>query len=162
MVTYMTREYAATEFMWTTGVDLLSYPLDEPLPNLQLKEGQSVLNAHQDPPLGRRATPREILDASRNRQINSTMFVGNADDVADQMEQFLQTTQADGFLVRPFISPSTYEDIVEHLVPVLVARGLLDVTRSPSTLRERLFPESGSRLPSTHPGAAFRFDPPAD
>ncbi len=156
MLTYMTREYAATEFMWGTGIDLLAYPLDEPLPDFDLKEGQSSLATYQDPSRGRNATPREILDASHSRQINGTMFVGAADEVADQMEAFLLETQADGFLVRPFITPGTYDDILEHLVPALVERGLVDPDRSPSTLRARLFPESGDRLPATHPGAAFR------
>jgi FMN-dependent oxidoreductase (nitrilotriacetate monooxygenase family) len=156
MLTYMTREYAATEFMWNTGVDLLAYPIDEPLPDLQLSDGQSTLETFQDPARGRRATPREIMDASLNRQINGTMFVGDGKKVADRIEDFLAKTGADGFLVRPFIAPGTYEDIVEHLTPELVERGLMEPNRSTDTLRARLFAGSDGRLPSTHPGAAFR------
>jgi alkanesulfonate monooxygenase SsuD/methylene tetrahydromethanopterin reductase-like flavin-dependent oxidoreductase (luciferase family) len=158
MLSYMTREYAATEFMWTTGVDLLSYPQDEPLPDLNLAEGQSAIDAFRNRELGRAATPAEILDASLNRHINGTMFVGGPATVADRMAEFLAATGAEGFLLRPFISPATYDDVSEHLVPELIQRGLMDADRSPSTLRARLFPDGGDRLPSTHPGTAFRMD----
>jgi len=156
MLQLATLEQAATTYTWLTGIDLTAFPLDEPLPDLHTEMGQTALDRYLHPGSGRRKTPREVLEEFRDNGINGTVFVGDGVTVADEVEQFLSYVDADGFLVQPHITPGTYDAFIEHLVPELRRRGLLEPAGKPSTLRARLFPEGGDHLPAAHPAAAFR------
>ncbi|MCJ1697805.1 NtaA/DmoA family FMN-dependent monooxygenase [Rathayibacter caricis] len=155
MLAYATLEQAAITYAWITGIDLSRLPLDEPMPTLTSEMGQTSIDRFMDPVEGRRKTVREVLTEFRDNGINGTVFVGAAEAVADQVEAFLARTDADGFLVQPHLTPGTYTDFIELLMPELRARGLLDAHEG-STLRARLVPEGGDRLPDTHTGASFR------
>lgn len=156
MLALATLEQAATTYTWLTGIDLTVFPQDEPLPDLHTEMGQSALDRYLNPATGIRKTPREILEEFRENGINGTVFVGDAQTVANQVEEFLAYVDSDGFLVQPHITPATYDDFIGLLVPELRERGLLDTPTSPSTLRARLFPESGDHLPANHVGRSFR------
>ncbi len=65
-------------------------------------------------------------------------------------------TGVDGFLIQPHLTPQTYDDLIELLLPVLRERGLARDEYTGDTLRERFFPEGGPHLPATHRGHAFR------
>ena len=157
MLRYATLEQAATMYAWGSGFDLREFPLDEPIPELHTETGQSALDRLNDAATGRRRTPREVLEEFRDRGINGIMFEGDGPAVADEVEEFLASVDADGFLVQPHITPGTYDDIIEHLVPELRARGLLaEADATPSgTLRGRIF--GRDHLPSDHVGASVRF-----
>jgi alkanesulfonate monooxygenase SsuD/methylene tetrahydromethanopterin reductase-like flavin-dependent oxidoreductase (luciferase family) len=156
MLALATIEQAATTYTWLTGIDLTVFPQDEPLPDLHTEMGQSALDRYLNPVTGVRKTPRVILEEFRDNGINGTVFVGDATTVADDVERFLAHVDADGFLVQPHITPGTYDDFIGYLVPELRSRGLLDAPQAPSTLRARLFPESGDHLPANHIGSSFR------
>jgi hypothetical protein len=53
------------------------------------------------------------------------------------------------------ITPGTFAEVVEHVVPELQRRGLYKTAYAEGTLREKLF-AGGPRLPATHPAARFR------
>jgi FMN-dependent oxidoreductase (nitrilotriacetate monooxygenase family) len=156
MLQFVTLEQAATTYAWLTGIDLTAFPQDEPLPDLHTEMGQSSVDRYMNPATGIRKTPREVLSEFRDNGINGTVFVGAPERVADEMESFLAYVDADGFLVQPHITPGTYDDFIDHLVPELRRRGHLDAPAAPTTLRARVFPEGGDHLPSTHIGASFR------
>ncbi|MGY1840187.1 MULTISPECIES: NtaA/DmoA family FMN-dependent monooxygenase [unclassified Modestobacter] len=158
MLEFATLEQAATTYAWLTGIDLTTLPQDAPLPDLHTELGQSSLDRYLDPATGLRKTPREILTEFRDNGLNGTVFVGDAATVADAVEDFLDRTGADGFLVQPHITPGTYDDFIEHLVPELVRRGLVEKSKPRTTLRARLFPEIGDHLPTTHVGATYRHE----
>lgn len=46
--------------------------------------------------------------------------------------------------------------LIDHAVPVLQGRGLMRRAYEPGTLREKLRPGSGPRLPGRHPAASYR------
>ena len=156
MLELATIEQAATTYTWLTGIDLTAFPQDQPLPDLHTEMGQSALDRYLDPSTGVRKTPRQILEEFRDNGINGTVFVGDAVTVADAVEQFLAYVDAEGFLVQPHITPGTYDDFIGLLVPELRRRGLLEGPRAATTLRARLFPESGDHLPADHVGSTFR------
>jgi long-chain alkane monooxygenase len=56
------------------------------------------------------------------------------------------------------ITPGSYLDFVEHVMPELQQRGVSRRGYEPGTLREKLF-GSTSRLPDNHPAAKFRRPP---
>ncbi|MGW5661145.1 LLM class flavin-dependent oxidoreductase [Streptomyces sp. NPDC003758] len=65
-------------------------------------------------------------------------FAGTPEQVADQIETWFTQGAADGFNIMPAVLPSGLEAFVEHVVPILRARGLLRTEYGPrQTLRER-------------------------
>ncbi|PZF59234.1 hypothetical protein DEI92_09590 [Curtobacterium sp. MCBD17_034] len=148
MLAMSTPEGAAAIFAGNTGVDLLALDPDQPLAQQRTELGLSNLQRY----LGRDGRPgptvREIIEDFRVTGINGSVFVGTGASVADQVEEFVRTTDADGFLIQPHMTPGTYEDLIEYLLPVLRARGLARDEYVGDTLRERFFGPGHRRLPA--------------
>ncbi|MET9082939.1 LLM class flavin-dependent oxidoreductase [Streptomyces sp. NPDC004237] len=65
-------------------------------------------------------------------------FAGTPEQVADAIETWFTQGAADGFNIMPPVLPSGLETFVDHVVPILRARGLLRDAYGPRrTLRER-------------------------
>ncbi|MFI2200960.1 LLM class flavin-dependent oxidoreductase [Streptomyces sp. NPDC020192] len=65
-------------------------------------------------------------------------FAGTPEQVADQIETWFTRGAADGFNIMPAVLPSGLDAFVEHVVPLLRARGLFREEYGPhQTLRER-------------------------
>ncbi|GHD51905.1 LLM class flavin-dependent oxidoreductase [Streptomyces galbus] len=65
-------------------------------------------------------------------------FAGTPEQVADAIETWFTQGAADGFNIMPPVLPSGLELFVDHVVPILRARGLLRTAYGPrATLRER-------------------------
>ena len=86
------------------------------------------------------------------------LIVGSGDEVADQLQEWVDETDVDGFNLAYAITPGTFEDIVEYVVPVLQERGAYPTEYAEGTLRNKLFGK-GDKLPEDHRGAAFRLQP---
>jgi hypothetical protein len=56
------------------------------------------------------------------------------------------------------IRPDSFEEFVEHVVPVLQDRGLVQREYAPGTLREKLFGH-GPHLPDRHRATQIRVTP---
>ncbi|MET4355521.1 hypothetical protein ABIC08_005473 [Bradyrhizobium sp. RT9b] len=83
------------------------------------------------------------------------VFVGSASTVADILQEWVEETDVDGFNLAYAVTPETFEDVVNLLVPELQKRGVYPTSYRPGILREKLFGE-GPYLPSSHPAAAYR------
>ena len=94
----------------------------------------------------------------RHGGLDPFAIVGTPEDIAAKIEEFVELTDLDGFNVHSNVSPESYEDFVELVIPALQNRGLFRAGYDPdqATLRERLFGAGCTRLPATHPGAARR------
>jgi hypothetical protein len=75
--------------------------------------------------------------------------------VADELQSWVDETDVDGFNLAYAITPGTFEDLVEHLVPELQRRGAYPTEYAPGTLRNKLLGR-GDRLPAEHRGARYR------
>ncbi|MFF1438555.1 LLM class flavin-dependent oxidoreductase [Streptomyces sp. NPDC058295] len=65
-------------------------------------------------------------------------FAGTPEQVADAIESWFTQGAADGFNIMPAVLPSGLDAFVDHVVPILRARGLLRREYGPrTTLRER-------------------------
>jgi long-chain alkane monooxygenase len=83
---------------------------------------------------------------------------GGPATVADEMERWVRGADVDGFNLAYAITPGTFADIVEYLVPELQARGLLRTAYAGTTLRESFYGAGQPRLRNDHPGARYRRD----
>lgn len=84
-----------------------------------------------------------------------TVFVGSAATVADILQEWVEETDVDGFNLAYAVTPESFEQVVEFLVPELQKRGAYPTAYRPGTLREKLFGD-GPYLPSNHPAAQYR------
>lgn len=139
------------------GIDLSRYDLDDPIGQVESNAIQSAVAAFQEfDDDGREWTVRDI---GRWAGIGGMgpVFVGSGESVADQLQQWTAETDVDGFNLAYAITPGSFADIVEHVVPVLTARGVYPAEYEAGTLRNKLF-GAGDRLPDEHRGARFRLD----
>jgi FMN-dependent oxidoreductase (nitrilotriacetate monooxygenase family) len=78
------------------------------------------------------------LAGHRATLLQGPRFVGTAQDIADQMEEWFTTDACDGFVIAATHVPGAYEDVVRLVVPVLQKRGLFRKQYTGSTLRDHL------------------------
>jgi FMN-dependent oxidoreductase (nitrilotriacetate monooxygenase family) len=83
------------------------------------------------------------------------VIVGSAATVADILQEWIAETDVDGFNLAYAVTPETFEDVANFLVPELQKRGAYPTTYRPGTLRHKLFGD-GPYLPANHPAARYR------
>jgi alkanesulfonate monooxygenase len=84
------------------------------------------------------------------------VLVGSAERIADELIGWAEDTGVDGFNLAYAISPESFVDFVDLVVPELQRRGVFKREYAAGTLREKLYGEGRSHLDSTHPGSRFR------
>ena len=156
MLSLATLEDAATKYAFFTGLDLLAMDLDLPLGGVKTEQGQSNVDRFTGKNGAPVQTVREILEEYRQNGINGSMFCGTPAQIVDEVEEFISRTGADGFLIQPYLTPGTYDDFIELILPLLQERGMVEKDKRTGTLREQLSGAGNSRLPATHPGSTFR------
>ena len=152
---YVSEEGALALVSGWTGVDFSRLPLDEVVRFERNKAMTSALEAFTIADPGREWTVREI---AKHAAIGGRgpVVVGSAQDVADEMQAWVEETDIDGFNLAYALTPETFEDVVDLVVPELQARGVYKREYAPGTLREKLYGVGRARLPAEHPAAAFR------
>ncbi|AMM20829.1 hypothetical protein AX769_12620 [Frondihabitans sp. PAMC 28766] len=147
------REAAAALFMGWSGVDLMKFGLEQTLAEVTTEVGQSMLAMFQQG--DESPTVAEILDRITT-SIGGPRLTGTPEQVADEMQRFVEEADIDGFLIEyTYGGMDTYADFIDKVMPILRSRGLLPETPRGGTMRERLTGGS-SRLPASHPAAAYR------
>jgi FMN-dependent oxidoreductase (nitrilotriacetate monooxygenase family) len=137
------------------GFDLSSYDLDDPIENVDSNAIHGVV-------AGFRAAENDgrdwtVRDVARWAGIGGMgpVITGGPATVADELQRWVDEADVDGFNLAYAITPGTFADIVEHLVPELQRRGLHRTAYEPGTLRDKLLGE-GPRLAARHRGARMR------
>ncbi|GIF24049.1 FMN-dependent oxidoreductase (nitrilotriacetate monooxygenase family) [Actinoplanes tereljensis] len=129
-----------------SGVDWSGYDLDRPIHQFETDASRSVLATAGDPGL----TLRDYVDGLSG--FGGEVLVGSATAVADALEAYAAKTGVDGFNFVYLITPGSFDDLAEHLIPELRRRGRTRDAATTGTIREAIF-GGGPRLPSDHPGA---------
>lgn len=115
--------------------------LDRPFPDDVLGQESQHINRGFLENLVREArreglTVREVL--GRNPLGGHRLIVGPPERIADEIESWFLGNGADGFNLNFDAYPSGIELFVDHVVPILRARGLFRQSYSGSTLRDHL------------------------
>lgn len=109
-------------------VDLTGVGLDEPFPVDRLPDVDSlagersfheIVRSHTDAG----ASLRDILRVTDSGNAH-LRFVGSAEHVADEIEQWFTAGAVDGFNINPAITPTGLTDFVDHVVPLLQDKGI--------------------------------------
>jgi FMN-dependent oxidoreductase (nitrilotriacetate monooxygenase family) len=117
-----------------TGIDFSLYDLDKPLPDHVQTEGS---RGTLDWLRGGGATVRQ-MGLKMARLMPDTPMVGTAEEVAAEMDDVMQFTGGDGFLIAGPFSTRYVGAISDLLVPELRKRGLVRADYAQATLRDHL------------------------
>jgi FMN-dependent oxidoreductase (nitrilotriacetate monooxygenase family) len=137
-----------------SGVDFAQWGLDDEVQNLHGEGIQGTIKALQltadDGGLTvRRAAADQGLGGA------GPVIVGSPTRVADELERWIDETDADGFNLTRVVMPDTYDDIVDLLVPELQRRGRYKRAYEPGTFRHKLL-RQGPWLAPSHVGRSYR------
>lgn len=139
-------EAAAVNFSFFTGIDLLAFDLDSPLPDITTETGRTNLERYQPKDGGPAPTVRQILEEFQRNGVMGKPFVGTPADVVDQAMAMAEYTDADGLLVQT--GPTgTHDDFLDLVMPELHERGLVHARTPGHTLRQQLFGPHATRYP---------------
>ena len=132
------------------GADLGDIDPDEPLETFRTERVQGfVKNLLDSAPPG----TRTMGDLDRSK-LAGAWLVGSAEQVEDELQRRFENG-LDGFNLTYTVTPGTFVDFVEGVVPILQQRGLVQTEYSVGSLRRKLF--GTDKLPTSHPAATFRF-----
>lgn len=121
------------------GIDLSAYPLDEPVPEIELPDaGNSMPRAHQEFMLNKARdeglTMRQLINGFNGLNI----YPASAEAAADQFEEWFRDEACDGFIIQFSHVPEGVDDFVDLVVPELRKRGIIRTEYTGRTLREHL------------------------
>jgi alkanesulfonate monooxygenase len=151
---YISHEGALTLFSGWTGVDFSAYDLDDPISYIKNDAINSAVEAFTIADPQRIWTVREIAEFAGLGGMGAVV-VGSPQSVADELEDWIAQTDVDGFNLAYAVTPESFTDVVDLIVPELQRRGIYKQDYRPGTLREKLFGR-GARLPQSHPADAYR------
>ncbi|KAH3671439.1 hypothetical protein WICMUC_004619 [Wickerhamomyces mucosus] len=89
-----------------------------------------------------------------------TTFIGSAEEVADEIEHYVEVSGIDGFNFTNVVFPENFEDIVDLLIPELQKRGLAQTEYAVEggTYREQIYREKGHTfVPEDHYAYGLRW-----
>jgi FMN-dependent oxidoreductase (nitrilotriacetate monooxygenase family) len=134
-------EYGLNQLSNMLGVNLHSYPLDGPLPELpslsDINGNKSRFQLVVDLAGRENLTIRALLHRLAGGRGHRT-FAGTPIQIADQLEEWFLHGGSDGFNVMPPYLPAGIEEFAEFVIPELQRRGLFRTEYSGSTLRGHL------------------------
>ncbi|MFC0582168.1 LLM class flavin-dependent oxidoreductase [Micrococcoides hystricis] len=136
------------------GVDLSKYDLDDPIGDVESNAIQSLVTSLQTGTADNEPwTVRKLSEWVGVGGFGPTL-VGSGATVAEELIRWQRETDVDGFNLAYAITPGTFEDIVEYVVPELQARGAYKTEYTDGSLRNKLFGE-GDKVKDTHPAACY-------
>ena len=149
-------EAGVAHFASSTGIDFAAYGLDEPIGFAKGNAIQSATRQLQDNVWTRRRLLQQHALGGRY-----VTLVGAPEQVAEQLIDWIDQTGLDGFNLTRTVTPESFEDFIDLVVPELQRRGRYKTAYSEGTLREKLFGARHAYLPAGHPGATYRNPIPA-
>jgi FMN-dependent oxidoreductase (nitrilotriacetate monooxygenase family) len=137
------------EQLWNR--DLSDHDPDGPLPTVDpvlgentVSKGRASVRLHRDPldvaaewrakAEAENLTTRELIIEVTGRQA----FIGSAETVATEINNFVQADASDGFILVPHITPGGLDEFADTVVPLLQERGVYRTEYEGDTLRDHL------------------------
>jgi FMN-dependent oxidoreductase (nitrilotriacetate monooxygenase family) len=152
---YVSEEGALALMSGWTGLDFGAMPPDEVVRFTDDADAMtSALEVFTTADPERQWTVREI---ARHAAIGGRgpVVVGSGEAVAEELREWVEATDVDGFNLAYALTPGSFLDMADLVVPELQSRGLFKSDYAPGTFRDKLFGR-GARLPASHPGALVR------
>ncbi|CAH2351271.1 hypothetical protein CLIB1423_03S02498 [[Candida] railenensis] len=162
---YGDKEGAQALFSGWTGIDIGKYDPDEELTHVESNAIRGVVEnwtkANKGEPENLRKTRDYVAEQITVGGIGPVL-VGTKETVADEIERWVNVSGVDGFNFTYTITPGSFEELVNELIPELRKRGLAweDYPKEGLTYREQLFGTEGddpTYLNPSHPAYNLRW-----
>jgi FMN-dependent oxidoreductase (nitrilotriacetate monooxygenase family) len=147
---YASAEGGVAHFAASTGIDFAQYGLDDDIAYGTSNAIQSATQVAKQ----NNFTRRQLLEQHKLGSRYPTI-VGDASQVADKLEAWMDEGEVDGFNLTRIVVPETYEDFVDIVVPELQRRGRYRTSYEEGSLRHKLF-GAGDTLPQRHTAGQSR------
>jgi FMN-dependent oxidoreductase (nitrilotriacetate monooxygenase family) len=152
---FISHRGALTLLAGWTGIDFSQYQLDDVLQHIRNDAINSAVDAFTVADPNRKWTVREVAEFVGIGGMGAVV-VGSPQSVADQLQAWIDETDVDGFNLAYAVTPESFSDFVELVVPELQRRGIYKHDYAAGTLREKLYGKGHSCLPNNHPAARYR------
>lgn len=130
--------YSLRQLSRMVGVDLTDHALDAPLPPLppveEIQGNKSRYLLVKNLAEREQLTVRELIARLGGGRGHRT-FAGTPEQVADEIQRWVEQGAADGFNIMPPYLPGGLADFTDQVVPILQARGLFRTDYDATTLR---------------------------
>ncbi|KAK0612131.1 luciferase-like domain-containing protein [Immersiella caudata] len=159
------RQYASTEgalALWGgwTGIDLEPYGDEEELRHVESNAVRSTVDAYARFSKGGEKWTKHTVAEHVRLGGNGPLLVGTAEQVAEELEVWVEEADVDGFNFGYVLFPQSFKDIAELLVPELRKRGLFwdDYVVPRGTYRENFYGKEGQKYPQeTHVASKYHW-----
>jgi len=137
-----------------SGIDFGQFEPDQPLEYVETNAVRTLVHGFTAADPTRKWTLRDL---ARYVGIGGAgpVIVGAPEQVADELQKWIDVG-VDGFNLAYAVTPGSFADFVDGVVPVLQGRGLAQRAYEEGTLRERVYGGGQRRLLDRHPGARHR------
>ncbi len=137
------------------GIDFSQYDPDKPLEYIETNAARMVMQSFLNrPDTQRRWTLRELVKMV-GLSGGGQLLMGTPEQLADTFAEWVRAG-VDGFNLAYMVTPGSFVDFIDGVVPVLQRRGLMQAEYQPGTLREKLMGAGRARLRAPHPAAQYR------
>jgi len=151
---YVSHEGALALVSGWTGIDFSKYKLDDVVRYIENDAIRSAVEALTVADPNRSWTIREIAEFAGIGGM-APVIVGSPEQVADELEALVRDTDVDGFNIAYAVTPESFADFVDFVVPELQRRGIYKREYAGGSLREKLFGQGRTRLADDHPARLF-------
>jgi FMN-dependent oxidoreductase (nitrilotriacetate monooxygenase family) len=152
-------EGALAFYAGITGIDLSKLDPHEPLEYVDTDSARFALEIFSKADPDRAWTPHEVARFVGVGAMGP-VIVGSAATVADELERWIDEADIDGFNLAYAVTPGTFVDFIDLVVPELRRRGRYwEDYDEGTTLRERLYEPGQARVRDDHPAARYRRQP---
>jgi long-chain alkane monooxygenase len=145
----VSTEGALAHLSGSIGVDLAAIDLDRPLATLDSQTMRGSIKGLIESVPDKTQTFRDL---TRSR-LAGQFLTGAPEQIADALQAWHEAG-VDGFNLVYSVTPGTFVDFIEAVVPVLQKRSLVQREYAPGPLRQKIF--GHPRLSTRHPAAAYR------
>ncbi len=139
------------------GIDFSQYELDKPLEYVETNAVRTLVQGFIRSDLEHRWTLRELIKLV-GLSGGGLLLKGTPEQLAESFQQWVQAG-VDGFNLAYMVTPGSFADFVDGVVPVLQRRGLMQTEYQDGTLREKLMGPGRARLREPHPAVRHRRTP---
>ncbi|MGH7935266.1 MAG: LLM class flavin-dependent oxidoreductase, partial [Candidatus Binataceae bacterium] len=132
-----------------SGIDFGQFELDRPLEYTETNAVRGLMQAFTKSDPSRKWTLRDVV-----KSLSGVMY-GTPERLVDTFQAWIDAG-VDGFNLAYVITPGTFADFVDGVVPLMQRHGLMQADYQEGTLREKLFGKGHARLPDAHTAAQYR------
>lgn len=152
---YISYDGALSLLSGWTGIDFSAYRPDQEIEYIETNAVKSMLEFLTKANPNKKWTVRELANFAGIGGMGP-VAVGTPEKIADTLEEWVDETDIDGFNLAYAVTPGTFKDFAELVIPELQKRGLVKTEYEEGTFREKLFGKGQPRLSEEHMGSKYR------